>query len=62
MQMALYNAYEYNEHSCKCKVALLFNHTHQSIFNYLIDAPFVLTITISANVSDMIANGIIQCV
>ena len=33
------NASEYYENICKCIVAYLLNHTHQSKFNWLINAP-----------------------
>ena len=43
-------------------VAYLLNYTHQSKFNWLINAPWAYKITISMNVSDMFANVIKQCV
>ena len=53
------NVYEYYEHIIwKCIVAYLLNYTHQSKFN----APWAYKITISMNVSDMVANVIKQCV
>ena len=55
------NACGYYEHVCKCIVAYLLNHTHQSKFNWLINAPWAYKITISMNVSDMVANVIKQC-
>ena len=39
LQMWSNNACEYYEHVCKCIVAYLLNHTHQSKFNWLINAP-----------------------
>ena len=62
LQMWSNNACEYYEHVCKCIVAYLLNHTHQSKFNWLINAPWAYKITISINVSDMVANVIKQCV
>ena len=56
LQMWLNNACEYYEHVCKCIVACLLNHTQQSKFNSLINAPWAYKITISMNVSDMVAN------
>ena len=52
--MILNNACGYYEHICRCIVAYLLNHTHQSKFN----APCVHKILISMNVSDMIVNNI----
>ena len=43
-------------------VAYLLNYTHQSKFNRLINAPWAYKITISMNVSDMVANGLKRCV
>ena len=43
-------------------VAYLLIHTHQSKFNRLINAPWAYRITISMNVSDMVATVIKQCV
>ena len=43
-------------------VAFLLNYTHQSKFNWLINAPWAYKITISINVPDMVANGFRQCV
>ena len=43
-------------------VAYLLNHTCQSKFSLLINAPSVHKIAISMNVTDMIANDIKQCV
>ena len=43
-------------------VAYLLNYTHQSKFNRLINAPSTYTITISMNVTDMVANGLKRCV
>ena len=42
--------------------AYLLNYTHQSKFNSLIYAPLAYRITISINVSDMVATVIKQCV
>ena len=58
LQMWLNNACGYYEHVCKCIVAYLLIHTHQSKFNWLINAPWAYKITISMNVSDMVANVI----
>ena len=60
--MILNNACDYYEHICKCIVAYLLKDTHQSKFSLLINAPSVHKITISMNVSDLIANDIKQCV
>ena len=49
------------EHVCKCIVAYLLIHTHQSKFNSFINAPWAYRITVSMNVSDMVANVITQC-
>ena len=38
------------------------NHTHQSKFNGLINAQSSYKITISMNVPDVVANGLMQCV
>ena len=62
LQMWSNNACEYYEHVCKCIVAYLLNHTHQSKFNWLINALWAYKITISINVWDMVANVIKQCV
>ena len=43
-------------------VAYLLNYTHQSKFNRLINAPWAYKITISMNVTDMVANGLKRCV
>ena len=43
-------------------VAYLLNYTHQSKFNWLINAPWAYKITISMNVSDMVANDLKPCV
>ena len=43
-------------------VAYLLNYTHQSKFNWLINAPWAYKITISMNVSDMVANDLKRCV
>ena len=43
-------------------VAYLLNYTHQSKFNWLINAPWAYKINVSMNVPDMVANGLIQCV
>ena len=56
------NACEYYEHVCKCIVPYHLNYTHQSKLNLLIIAPWVHKITISMNVSDMVANDLKQCV
>ena len=56
VQMIKDDACGYYEHVCKCIVAYLLNHTHQSKFNWLINAPWAYKITISINVSDMVAN------
>ena len=42
--------------------AYLLNYTHQSKFNWLINAPWAYKITISMNVPDMVANDIKWCV
>ena len=60
--MVSYNAYGYYEHVCKCIVSYLLIHTHQSKFNTLINAPWAYKITMSMNVTDMVANVIKQCV
>ena len=60
--MASYNACGYYEHVCKCIVAYLLIHTHQSKFNRLINAPWAYKITISMNVSGMVANDLKRCV
>ena len=57
-----YDACGYYEHVCKCIVAYLLNHTHQSKFNWLINAPWAYKITISMNVKNMVANDFIRCV
>ena len=62
MQMTQNDACGYYEHVCKCIVAYLLIHTHQSKFNSLINAPCAYKITVSMNVSDMVANVIKQCV
>ena len=62
LQMASYNACGYYEHVCKCIVAYLLFHTHQSKFNWLINAPWEYIITISMNVSYMDANDLKRCV
>ena len=62
LQMASNNAYVYYEHICKWIVAYLLIHTHQSKFNWLINAPWAYKITISMNVPDMVANVIKRCV
>ena len=43
-------------------VAYLLKYTHQSKFNWLFNAPWAYKITISMNVSDMVANDLKQCV
>ena len=43
-------------------VAYLLNYTHQSILNSLINTAWVYKITMSMNVSDMVANGLKRCV
>ena len=43
-------------------VAHLLKYTHQSIFNRLINAPWAYIISISMNVSDMVANDLKRCV
>ena len=43
-------------------VTYLINYTHQSKFNSLIYAPLAYRITISMNVSDMVAKGLKRCV
>ena len=60
--MTSYDACGYYEHVCKCIVAYLLNHNHESNFNCLINAPSAYKITISMNVSDMGANDIKRCV
>ena len=60
--MTSYDACGYYEHVCKCIVAYLLNHTHQSKFNWLINAPWAYKITVSMNVPNMIANNIKRCV
>ena len=62
LQMASDNACGYYEHIYKCIVAYLLIHTHQSKFNWLINAPWAYKITISMNVSDMVANDLKRCV
>ena len=62
LQMWLNNACGYYEHVCKCIIAYVLNHTHQSKFNWLINAPWAYKITISMNVPDMVANDIKRCV
>ena len=43
-------------------VAYLLNYTHQSKFNWLINAPWAYKITVSMNVSDMVENDLKRCV
>ena len=43
-------------------VAYLFNYPHLSKFNRLINAPWAYKITITMNVSDMVANDLKPCV
>ena len=50
------------EHVCKRIVAYLLIHTHQSKFNWLINAPWAYKITISMNVPDMVAIDLKRCV
>ena len=43
-------------------VAYLLNYTHQSKFNWLINAPWAYKITVSMNVSDVFENDLKRCV
>ena len=61
LQMTSFDACGNYEHVCKCIVAYLLNHTHQSKFNWLISAPLEYKITVSMNVPNMIANNIKRC-
>ena len=58
LQMASYIACGYYEHLCKCIVAYLLIHTHQSKFNWLINAPWAYKITLWMYVPDMAANDL----
>ena len=60
LQMASYDACGYYEHVCKCIVAYILIHTHQSKFNWLINATWAYKITISMNAPGMVANGFID--
>ena len=52
----------YYEQVCKCIVAYLLIHTHQSKFNWLMNTQWAYKITITLNVPDMVANDKIRCV